>query len=265
MRLPILLSLPCLQRLPWAIKKKTATCPSIIFNLLVHTMISFRTFIYFFAFIFSYNNLFGQDTLKPKIIKKQMLGITPSNEHRIISGLAIGLTAHPWSTWNDTTYVRVNGLNIEVGPLGIIGGIWGTMHGLIGDKDDLGHKISFFSKSGYEDSLSLRYPKYGTKINGLSFSFGGTEGTYNNGIFINGLSCISYKTNGTQISGLLNYSYEFNGVMIAGICNKTTKGNGIQIGLINNSHSGRILQIGLFNRIGNRVLPFINFKLKRDK
>ena len=226
--------------------------------------IPFRTFIYLFAFIFSDNNLFGQDTLRPKFIKKQTIGITPSNEHRIISGLAIGLTAHPWSTWNDTTYVRVNGLNIEVGPLGIIGGIWGTMHGLIGDKDSLGHKSSFFSYD-YEDTLSSRYPKYGTTINGVSFSFGGTEDTYNNGVFINGFSGYSYKTNGIQISGLINYADEFNGVMIAGICNQTTKGKGIQIGLINNSHSGRILQIGLFNRIGNRVLPFINFKLKKDK
>ncbi|MEO6252790.1 MAG: hypothetical protein ABIO79_05770 [Ferruginibacter sp.] len=194
-----------------------------------------------------------------------MIGITPSNEHRIISGLAIGLTAHPWSTWQDTSYVVVNGLNMEVGPLGIIGGIWGTMFGFLGSKDSLGHVSNFFSKYGYRDSTDLTYPTYGTSVNGISLSLGGITETYNKGLIINGLSGTSYTTSGVQVSGLLNMAYEFKGVMIAGISNKTTKGKGIQIGLINNCKTGQLLQIGLFNRIGNRVLPFINFRFKKDK
>jgi hypothetical protein len=211
------------------------------------------------------NQSFGQDSLPPKNIKKQIVGLTPSNKNTIVSGLAIGLTAHPWSTWTDTLYVKVNGLNIEVGPLGIIGGIWGTMFGLAGIKDSLGNKNSFFSKYGYIDSLNATYPKYGTKINGISISLGGLEETYNSGVIINGLSGTSYKTKGVQISGLLNTSYEFNGLMIAGLANKTNKGKGVQIGLINNCLSGNVLQIGLFNRIGKRVSPIINFRFKRDR
>lgn len=208
---------------------------------------------------------FGQTILIPQNVTKQVVGITPSDKHKIISGLAVGLSLHPWSTWKDTTYVRLNGLNIEVGPLGIIGGIWGTMFGFFGTKDSLEHKSSFFSQYGYQDSLELTNAIYGTKINGLSISLGGVTETFNCGLIINGLSGTSYKTSGVQISGLLNISYEFKGLMIAGISNKTTKGNGVQIGLINNSKTGSILQIGLFNRIGKRVLPFINFKFKRDK
>jgi hypothetical protein len=68
-----------------------------------------------------FNRSFAQNNSQPANIKRQMIGITPSNEHRIISGVAIGLTAHPWSTWQDTSYVKVNGLNMEVGPMGIIG------------------------------------------------------------------------------------------------------------------------------------------------
>lgn len=219
---------------------------------------------YIIALSFICLHVSAQHKAKPAIIKKQTIGITPSARHRIISGVAIGLTAHPWSTWNDTTYMQVNGLNMEVGPMGIIGGIWGTMFGLVGYKDSARHSYNFFSKYGYEDSSMPAYPKYGTVINGVSLSFGGTEETFNNGLFINGLSGFSYKVNGVQITGLLNNSYEFNGLMIAGISNRTNKGNGIQIGLINNARSGRILQIGLWNRIGNRVLPFVNFNLKRD-
>ncbi len=211
------------------------------------------------------NKSFGQNNLKPNNIKKQIIGLTPSDKHRIISGLAIGLTLHPWSTWKDTCYVKLNGLNIEVGPLGIIGGIWGSMYGFFGSEDSLKHKSNFFSRYGYQDSTELKYATYGTRVNGISISLGGMSDTYNRGLILNGLSGFSYKTYGVQISGLLNKSYEFKGLMIAGISNKTTKGKGIQIGLINNCKTGQILQIGLFNRIGNRVLPFINLRFKRDK
>jgi hypothetical protein len=201
----------------------------------------------------------------PDFVRKQVIGITPSNKHRVINGLAIGLSAHPWSTENDTTYVKINGLNVELGPLGIVDGLWGTLFGLVGVKDAQGHTSSFFSAYGYQDSADLRDPTYGTKVNGLSISAGGITETFNKGIIINGLSGTCYKTYGIQVSGLLNNVYEFKGLMMAGISNKATKCNGIQIALINNCKSGRVLQIGLINRIGKRVLPLINFSFKGDK
>jgi hypothetical protein len=224
----------------------------------------FKIIFIFLSVTIIFKKTFGQNNLQPRNIKKQIVGITPSNKHRIISGLAIGLTAHPWSTWQDTSYVKINGLNVEVGPLGIIGGIWGTMFGFFGSKDSLKHKSNFFSQYGYTDSTELTYPTYGTRVNGLSISLGGMTDTYNKGLIINGLSGASYRTYGVQISGLLNDAYEFKGLMIAGISNKTTKGKGMQIGLINSCKTGQVLQIGLFNRIGKRVLPIINFRFKRD-
>jgi hypothetical protein len=224
-----------------------------------------KVILVFLTILIIFNKSFGQNYPEPQNIRRQIIGITPSKKHRIISGLAIGLTLHPWSTWQDTSYNKLNGLNIEVGPLGIIGGIWGAIYGFYGSEDSLKHKSSFFSKYGYQDSIELSNATYGTRVNGISISLGGMTETYNNGLVINGLSGISYKNYGVQISGLLNKSYEFKGLMIAGISNKTTKGKGIQIGLINNCKTGQLLQIGLFNRIGNRVLPFINFRFKRDK
>ncbi len=137
-----------------------------------------------------FNKSFGQKKSPPQNIKKQIIGLTPSNKHRIISGLAIGLSIHPWSTWQDTSYVKINGLNIEAEPLGIIGGIWGAMYGFYGSKDSLEHKSKFFSKYGYQDSLELTNVTYGTRVNGISISLGGMSETYNNGLIINGLSGI---------------------------------------------------------------------------
>jgi hypothetical protein len=223
-----------------------------------------KVFLFLLTILIISNRSFGQNNLQPENIKTQIIGLTPSNKHRIISGLAIGLTLHPWSTWKDTSYVKLNGLNIEAGPLGIIGGIWGTMYGFYGSEDSLKHKSNFFSKYGYQNRTELNYATYGTRVNGISISLGGITKTFNSGLIINGLSGMSYRTYGVQISGLLNQSYEFKGLMIAGISNKTAKGKGIQIGLINNCKTGQLLQIGLFNRIGNRVLPFINFRFKHD-
>lgn len=172
------------------------------------------------------------------------------------------MTAHPWSTWNDTIFVKVNGVNLEVGPLGIIGGLWGAMFGLVGVENDNGKRISFFSNYGY-DSLNENYPKYGTHINGISVSIGGVSETYNHGFFLNGLSGYCYEIEGVQISGLINNITELKGFSVAALANVATKANGIQIGLINKCQTGNVLQIGLFNRIGKRVLPLLNFRFKK--
>lgn len=215
-------------------------------------------------FILSFNQLVGQKQLPPCNIKKQVVALTPSNKHTVISGLAIGFTARPWTRGADSLYVKINGLNIEIGPLGIVGGIWGTMYGLIGVRDSL-HKISsFFTNNGYMGNQNFKWVKYETRVNGISVSLGGITETINSGVFINGLSGTSYKTNGIQISGLLNLQHEFNGLLIAGLANKTRKGKGLQIALINNCGSGQVFQIGLFNRIGKRALPFINFNFKKE-
>jgi hypothetical protein len=198
----------------------------------------------------------------PSSIDTSHFSITPTNHHQVTNGMAIGWTAHPWTEGSDTIFVKVNGLNLEVGPLGIVGGLWGTMYGLAGTKDDDGHRISFFSRYGY-DSLLKDYPRYGTHINGLSLSIGGVNESYNRGLIINGLSGFCYTVEGVQVSGMVNSMAELKGISVAAIANIATRARGIQIGLINKCQSGNVLQIGLFNRIGKRVLPFINFSMKK--
>lgn len=139
----------------------------------------FKILCCFFVFLMADKKIAAQYKSQPDNIKRQIIGLTPPRQHRVISGLAFGWNAHPWVNDQDTLYIRVHGLNIELGPTGIIGGIWGTMYGFIGTRDSLKHKQGFFSKYGYEDSSILRYPRYGTKIKGLSISIGGLTETYN--------------------------------------------------------------------------------------
>lgn len=207
----------------------------------------------------------AQQNTPPDQVEKKFFGLTPPKKHKQITGLGFGWNAHPWTASQDTLYVRIQGLNIELGPTGIIGGIYGTVLGWVGVKDSQNRRTSFFSKYGYADSAVLTYSRYGTKIKGLSISLGGLTETYNYGLMLNGLAGMPYVVHGVQISGLLNDSYLFKGLMIAGLSNRSTIGKGVQIGLINNVKTGQLVQIGLFNRIGNRVLPFINMRFKKDR
>jgi hypothetical protein len=207
----------------------------------------------------------GQSTEPDQDVERHFVGLTPTSKNIIVNGLAFGLSAHPWSNGIDTLHVKINGLNIEAGPLGIIGGLWGTMYGICGFKleDSNSKTVSFFSNYGYSDSLITAYPKFGTHLNGVSISLGGVTETYNKGLFINGLSGYCYETFGAQISGLINETYEFKGVSIAGIANVTNRGHGVQLGLINKCKTGNIIQIGLWNRIGKRVIPFMNLRISK--
>ncbi len=185
---------------------------------------------------------------------------TPSTKHTRVNGLAVGLNAKPW---RDSVAIQINGMNLEMGPMGLVIGLWGTMYGLIGHNDASGQRISFFSKYGF-DSLDT-IPLYSTHLNGFSFSMFGLLETYNKGLFINGLAGDSYQMKGVQVSGLINHTSELQGASIALLSNTATKAKGLQIGLINKCLSGNIVQIGLFNRIGSRVMPFVNFSFKKEK
>jgi len=207
--------------------------------------------------------LIGQINQVPDDIDTVHFHLSPKEKHVLINGVSLGWTIHPYSTYTDTLFVKMNGLNIEFGPFGLIGGLYGTMFGLLGTKEQEDNNSSFFSELHYTDSLDQ--VKYGTHVNGVSFSIGGITETYNKGLFINGLACLSHETNGFQISGLLNGSRELNGLSIAGIANLADKANGVQIGLINNCSTGNVVQIGLINRIGKRVVPFINFRFQKKR
>jgi hypothetical protein len=204
----------------------------------------------------------AQTAIRPGNIDTVSFHLSPKDKHVVVNGASLGWSIHPWSVGTDTCFVEMNGFNLELGPMGIIGGIWGTMYGLAGEKDENGNRISFFSKHQYVDSIYNS--KYGTFVNGVSVSVGGIGEAFNKGVIINGLSCFSYKTTGLLVSGLVNCNYKSTGLSIAGLANVAHVVKGVQIGLINKCETGQVVQLGLFNRIGKRIVPIINFRFRKD-
>jgi hypothetical protein len=133
--------------------------------------------------------------------------------------------------------VKVNGFNLELGPMGIIGGVWGTMFGLVGVKDDAGNRQSFFARQG-GGVVSSGESLHRTMINGLSVSLGGISDTYHRGISLNGLSSNTYRLDGVQVTGIYNSTRTMNGLSIALLANVSQTANGLQIALINNCQTG---------------------------
>jgi len=126
---------------------------------------------------------FGQNKYRVSKMDTVHFSLTPARRSTVVNGVSVGLAAHPWSTWVDTLFVKINGFNLELGSFGFIGGTWGTMVGLVGAKNSSGKRMSFFTDYGY-DILDKGYPGNGTYVNGFSISVGGNTETFNHGLFM---------------------------------------------------------------------------------
>lgn len=190
---------------------------------------------------------------------RYLLFTTPVKKNTIINGVAVGIMAVPWMKAES---LKINGINIELEPMVVFvfpSVVFGSFFAPF-------RRDSLKQNESPLDNYNL-FPEravfYGTSINGINLSGGGVSDSKINGISVNGLTAFAEEVNGIEITGVMNLHYSFNGVIIAGFRNKTTTGNGPQIGLFNTCKSGQLVQIGLFNRIGNRVIPLINFSLKK--
>lgn len=181
-------------------------------------------------------------------VQKTFFTLTPygGKTKKIVYGVALGFQA---MSDNDDTLI-INGLNIEGGIIGP----WVSMYMLI-----LGSS-GFYSNCYDDDSTEAS-----CQINGLSLSCGGLFKTSNKGVMLNLISCAVKKSYGMQVSTLSSSTVDFRGIELSGLLNIATHGKGLMIGLINNCQSGNVVQIGLINRIGKRVMPFINMSLNSKK
>ncbi|GIU69354.1 MAG: hypothetical protein KatS3mg002_0590 [Candidatus Woesearchaeota archaeon] len=102
------------------------------------------------------------------------------------------------------------------------------------------------------------------------------------GININLFGLISeYEGKGIAISGVINASDSYNGVSVSGIINYFSKNKGLSVSPLNYSKNAKVvltqiglinivdeeinkdtcvMQLGLYNRIGGRTSPLLNFK-----
>lgn len=206
---------------------------------------------------------YSQDTAKP-VYTRNVVWTTPVKKNTTINGLAIGLSA---TTWKGADSLKINGLNIELEPFGLIAGVY-ALGGTIVSLGSSEKKDSVIQAGGDLISRNIfteKDPFVATKIKRISLSVGGLlSETAISGIAINGVVGFSNKMNGIELTGLMNLHYEFNGIMIAGLRNKVTTGKGLQVGLINTCKSGKLVQLGLVNRIGKRVTPLLNFSFKNS-
>jgi hypothetical protein len=214
-----------------------------------------------FLTLYSFSNVsYGQDSLR--MHQRNFIWTTPVKRNTTINGIGIGLIeAVPWMGADS---LKINGLNLDAS---LFGG-FGVFYALVGSA------FAPFSKnkkteSGGEDISTVRIytdtsSSIQTVIRGMSLSLGGlVRDTKITGISLNGAISFAQEMKGFEITTVMNLHYEFKGIMIAGLRNKVTKGKGLQIGLFNNCKEGQVFQIGLLNRIGNRILPVCNFSFKR--
>ena len=207
--------------------------------------------------------LFAQDTavnVKPRV--RNVFWFTPVTRNTIINGLALGAFSEPWKS---AEYLRINGINVEVNPLYLYVG----MFALVGmgristnyNRDTSDTRNTIILGYCYPDSSS----DYDSETNGLSLSAGNMS--YVKGLSISFIMNAASKGEGVEVTGLMNVHHDFRGLMIAGIRNKTTTAKGVQIALINTckEEDSKVLQIGLINIIGKRIIPLINFNFKKHK
>ena len=177
---------------------------------------------------------------------------TPVGKTSRINGLEVGFAARPWL---DADSLEVTGITIEINPLSPVSGIAAI----------LSAPIAVFKRGNDElincDSFPQPYPNRPSTVNGLTVSSGVWPGTNLNGVSLSLSGNFANTSDGVGVSGIVNMHYRVNGISVALLRNKATIAKGVQIGLFNSCKQGRVLQIGLINRAGNRIIPFVNLRL----
>lgn len=195
---------------------------------------------------------------------RNVIWTIPVSKTSTINGLAIGLVPEPV---NSASYLHINGVNISATPLDFIWVAYafvGTLTAPFHPKGEPGpgsDEVPLGSNRLFPDPVDT----FETRIKGLSLTAAGAgPNALVEGVSLNGVFSSAGSMRGIECSGMVNIHYDFRGLMIAGLRNKTTRGKGVQIALFNNCKAGRVIQLGLINRIGNRTLPLMNFSLRKQ-
>jgi len=215
---------------------------------------------------------FCQNVSTGSDLKATFFSLTPRN-HKVdkVNGMALGVGL---DVFEAGTLKTVNGLNVELNPLGILYFMFAnpsgfseeanaTINGLhistgnINNTQTNGLAISFLNIGHASNGISLNgFSTHVTQLNGLHISGFFNSSKLAKGCFIS-LFNASESCNGFQ-SGLFNHSTIFKGVQI-GVVNGSENTVGVQIGLFNLSKKHKGLQIGFWNINNKRSMPFINW------
>lgn len=209
--------------------------------------------------------MFCQDSLKANEQEVRIIAVTPLNyDITKVNGLAIGLGFDPKYLFKDddlTEIQKVNGLNLEVNPLGLM---YLLFYNPPRAQDEELIKVNGLniSSAGYlrgvsHNGVSVSLYNYGHTMNGVMGSLSSFDIEKGKGIFIAPLSVSSKEMKGLSFSAV-NDTEILRGFQI-GLVNRNIDGKGLQFGLVNRSSKMKGLQIGFWNKNGKRTLPLINF------
>jgi hypothetical protein len=185
-----------------------------------------------------------------------------------VNGLSLGLETknNLYNYFYEPAPLQINGINLEVNPIGLVTVIppffpvlWAFE---LEFQDSIevyeNHIRQYMTTQINGINLSPIIFLCNAKINGINIVGVKTVIGKSNGIMVSGLINASYKANGLQFAGIRNTATGINGIQIAAISNHTNRINGLQISLFNYASEMTGLQIGLWNKIGDRGLPFVN-------
>lgn len=215
----------------------------------------------FLLLIFVSSILFGQDSIQIKKIETRLIAFTPLNKIDKVNGLAIGIAMDDILLPNSQKKV-INGLNLDINPLGILLFCFYDTSKIQNKKDVLlqnGLNISLAGplRNNSNNGINLSMYNYGNKMNGISVTAIWNIVEELNGINIGTLGNIAEKGSGVTI-GAFNEVKEFKGLQL-GISNSSENLKGVQIGLFNRNKNGRNFQIGFWNKNSKRTMPIFNF------
>jgi len=171
--------------------------------------------------------------------------VTPTGKNNVaIYGLALGLMALP-----NYGHLQIGGINVELNPFAIF-----TLPGSM-----ITTMLNPIEGDFYADPAEgIR-----TEIHGISISAGMFEEVEMNGVSLNINSYVGVS-HGLELSMWMNSNYSYFGTQLSLWGNRAVEGNGLQVGCFNSCKDCRGIQIGFLNRMGNRVLPIINFNFRKN-
>lgn len=229
------------------------------YSLMVNALMKKKSLVAIFFILFiNSNQTFAHEVVNDSL-RKQVFSLSPiSKKVGQVNGVVLGV-----GIWEDEKPIKINGFNIEVTPLAILGLLMVDPSKMTpAEKSNIrvnGFNLSAGSFGNYNiKGVSFSGMNIMHQVDGFSVTI-----VYNvlenaKGIHVTGLYNSIENGQGVFVSALYNKIEELKGLSIGSI-NNTTINKGVQIGLLNINQSKKGFQLGLWNINEKRTLPFINW------
>lgn len=229
------------------------------YSIIVNELMKKKSLVVLFFILNLNSNLSLAHEVVNDSLRKQVFSLSPiSKKVGQVNGVVLGV-----GIWEDEKPIIINGINIEIQPLAILGLLMIEPNKVTAPNSSNiklnGLNISGGSFGNYSmKGLSLSGMNISHQIDGM-----GVTAVYNflenaNGIHVTGLYNSIENGHGVFVSVLFNKIEVLKGLSLGSI-NNSSINKGVQIGLININKSKKGFQLGLWNINEKRTLPLINW------